>query len=461
MAAVSLRSFGYLHRLLLIILITTLFINTLAFSSSLSRRALQKPNKLPSHGFRVRLKHVDHVKNLTRFERLRRGVARGKNRLHRLNAMVLAAANATVGDQVKAPVVAGNGEFLMKLAIGSPPRSFSAIMDTGSDLIWTQCKPCQQCFDQSTPIFDPKQSSSFYKISCSSELCGALPTSTCSSDGCEYLYTYGDSSSTQGVLAFETFTFGDSTEDQISIPGLGFGCGNDNNGDGFSQGAGLVGLGRGPLSLVSQLKEQKFAYCLTAIDDSKPSSLLLGSLANITPKTSKDEMKTTPLIKNPSQPSFYYLSLQGISVGGTQLSIPKSTFELHDDGSGGVIIDSGTTITYVENSAFTSLKNEFIAQMNLPVDDSGTGGLDLCFNLPAGTNQVEVPKLTFHFKGADLELPGENYMIGDSKAGLLCLAIGSSRGMSIFGNLQQQNFMVVHDLQEETLSFLPTQCDSI
>lgn len=75
--------------------------------------------------------------------------------------------------------------------------------------------------------------------------------------------------------------------------------------------------------------------------------------------------------------------------------------------------------------------------------------------------QVEVPKLTFHFKGADLELPGENYMIGDSRAGLICLAIGSSRGMSIFGNLQQQNFMVVHDLQEETLSFLPTQCDSI
>lgn len=179
---------------------------------------------------------------------------------------------------------------------------------------------------------------------------------------------------------------------QVSISGLGFGCGDDNEGDGFSQGAGLVGLGRGPLSLVSQLKEQKFAYCLTAIDESKPSSLLLGSLANINPKTSKDELKTTPLIRNPSQPSFYYLSLQGISVGDTQLSIPKSTFELHNDGSGGVIIDSGTTITYIENTAFTLLKNEFIAQMSLPVDDSGTGGLDLCFNLPAEATQVCLPK---------------------------------------------------------------------
>lgn len=149
-----------------------------------------------------------------------------------------------------------------------------------------------------------------------------------------------------------------------------------------------MGLGRGPLSLVSQLKEQKFAYCLTPIDDSKPSSLLMGSLANVKPKKSQDEIKTTPLIRNPSQPSFYYLSLEGISVGGSHLAIPQPTFELRDDGSGGVIIDSGTTITYIDKSAFTLLKKEFIAQMKLPVDDSGTGGLDLCFKLPSEATQV-------------------------------------------------------------------------
>lgn len=208
----SLRSFRY--PIAMVVLVTTLFTGTSsALSSTRSRRALQRPES-PSDGFRVRLNHVDHVKNLTRFERLQRGVMRGRNRLQRLNAMVLAA-NAAVGDQVQAPVVAGNGEFLMKLAIGSPPRSFSAIMDTGSDLIWTQCKPCQQCFDQSTPIFDPEESSSFSKLSCSSELCGALPTSTCDGDSCEYFYTYGDFSSTHGVLAAETFTFGDSSDDQV------------------------------------------------------------------------------------------------------------------------------------------------------------------------------------------------------------------------------------------------------
>ncbi|XP_030550270.1 aspartic proteinase nepenthesin-1 [Rhodamnia argentea] len=421
-------------------------------SLSTSRRALEHKGA-KQIGFRVTLKHVDHGKNFTKFERLQRAMKRGKSRLQRLNSMVLAAGDST---EVESPIHAGNGEFLMQLSMGTPPDSLSAIVDTGSDLIWTQCKPCAKCFDQSSPIFDPKKSSTFSVLTCSSKLCEALPTSSCGTNGCEYLYTYGDYSSTQGVLASETFTFKDS----VSIPKIGFGCGEDNEGSGFDQGAGLVGLGRGPLSLVSQLGVAEFAYCLTSIDDSKTSKLLMGSEATSGNLTTS-AMKTTPLIKNPLQPSFYYLSLEGISVGDTRLPIKKTTFALLDDGSGGVIIDSGTTITYIEESAFDLVKKEFKSQTKLPVDDSGSTGLDLCFKLPSDESQVEVPKLIFHFEGADLDLPGENYMIADSTVGLVCLAMGSSSGMSIFGNVQQQNMMVIHDLAKETLSFLPTECDKL
>ncbi|XVE83433.1 hypothetical protein DITRI_Ditri16bG0088500 [Diplodiscus trichospermus] len=417
---------------------------------STSRRALAHRDKL-GNGFRVTLKHVDSGKNLTKWERIQRGIKRGNHRLQRLNAMVLASTSDSA--EVGAPIVAGNGEFLMDLSIGTPPDSYSAIVDTGSDLIWTQCKPCTQCFSQSTPIFDPKKSSTFSKLSCSSDLCAALQQSACG-DGCEYLYTYGDYSSTQGVMGTETFTFG-----KASVPNIGFGCGEDNEGDGFSQGAGLVGLGRGPLSLVSQLKEPKFSYCLTSIDENQKGTLLMGSIASV--NKSLGAIKTTPLIHNPAQPSFYYLSLQGISVGGTRLPIKKSTFALEDDGTGGLIIDSGTTITYLEESAFDVVKKEFTSQMKLSVDNSGSTGLDLCFNLPSGSTQVDVPKLVFHFEGADLDLPGENYMIADSSSGLICLAMGSSSGMSIFGNVQQQNMLILHDLKKETVSFLQTECHKL
>lgn len=436
---------------LVALLVVALFI---APTCSTSRKSLNKHHH-HSDRFRVLLRHVDSGKNLTKLERVQHGIKRGKARLQKLNAMVLAASTSD-SDQLEAPIRAGNGEYLMELAIGTPPVSYPAVLDTGSDLIWTQCKPCTQCYKQPTPIFDPKKSSSFSKVSCGSTLCSALPSSTCS-DGCDYVYSYGDYSTTQGVLATETFTFGESRK-KVSVQNIGFGCGEDNEGDGFEQASGLVGLGRGPLSLVSQLKEPKFSYCLTPMDDTKASVLLLGSLEKVKGDT---EAITTPLLRNPLQASFYYLSLEGISVGDTRLSIEKSTFEVGDDGSGGVIIDSGTTITYIEQKAFESLKKEFISQTKLPVDNSSSTGLDVCFSLPSGSTQVEIPKLVFHFKGGDLVLPAENYIIGDSSLGVACLAMGASSGMSIFGNVQQQNILVNHDLEKETISFVPTSCDKL
>lgn len=408
----------------------------------------------PTTGFRITLKHVDSAANFTKFELLQRAMKRGRNRVENLYSMAVAASDPSV----EAPIHAGSGEFLMDLSIGTPPESYSAILDTGSDLIWTQCKPCKQCFSSPTPVFDPKKSSTYSALSCSSNLCNALPMSSCSDTGCEYLYTYGDYSSTQGVMATETFTF-----DKVSVPNIGFGCGIKNEGGGFDQGGGLVGLGRGPLSLVSQLDQPKFSYCLTSIGSTKSSTLLMGSLAtSVVGDNNKNinNIKTTPLIKNPSSPSFYYLSLQGITIGNKLLPIKKNAFALKGDGSGGMIIDSGTTITYIEESAFELVKKEFTRQVKLPVDDSNQTGLDLCFSLPSGAEDVEVPKVVFHFDGADLDLPGENYIIAD-ESGVACLAMGSSSGMSIFGNVQQQNMIVLHDLVKETISFVPTQCDQL
>ncbi|KAK4426735.1 Aspartic proteinase nepenthesin-1 [Sesamum alatum] len=371
-------------------------------------------------GFQVTLKHVDSGGNFTKFELLQRAMKRGRKRMERLYAMALAASDASM----EAP-------FMLEM-------------------------PCKQCFNQPTPIFDPTKSSSFSKLSCSSDLCSALPSSSCTDGSCEYLYTYGDYSSTQGFMATETFTFG-----KVSVPKVGFGCGLENEGGGFDQGGGLMGLGRGPLSLISQLKEPKFSYCLTSIDSTKTSTLLVGSVASLNTSSQMDSIKTTPLTKNPSSPSFYYLSLEGITVGDTLLPINKSTFALNEDGSGGMIIDSGTTITYLEQSAFDLVKEEFTKQVQLPVDKSDQTGLELCFKVPSDAQSIEVPKLIFHFEdGADLDLPGENYIISDS-SGVACLAMGSSLGMSIFGNYQQQNILVVHDLVKETISFVPEKCDQL
>lgn len=370
---------------------------------------------------------------------------------------------------IQAPVFPGDGEFLMNFTIGSLDVPVSAIMDTGSDLIWTQCMPCTKCFDQPTPIFNPVKSSSLSNISCSNELCTDTGVFKCD-NGCNYLYRYGDESSTRGYMAKDTFTFGDSG----SVNNVVFGCGVNNQGTGLANGSGLVGLGRGPLSLVSQLDIGKFSYCFTSMGENKTSHVLFGALADLnyssssSSSTSGTKTRSTPLVQNPFQPSFYYVSLKGISVGETLVRMPKSTLKPNEvDGSGGMILDSGTTLMYLDEGVFGTIKELFTLHVKLGVSKPpGATGLDLCFDLPnADMSGVVVPKLKLHFEGSVLGLPTENYMISDLEdggGGILCLAMAaSSSGLSIFGNIAQQNLLVLHDLEKETVSFTHTQCDQL
>lgn len=174
----------------------------------------------------------------------------------------------------------------------------------------------------------------------------ALPSPTCSATNtCTYSYAYGDSSSTRGDLAFDTVTL------NSAVSHIGIGCGHNQQGT-FSGADGLVGLGRGSLSLPSQLSPavaKIFSYCLveqTISNAAASSPITFGNAAENSAAT------YTPLLTNGQNPSFYYVGVSGISVGSTRVSIPTSAFAFQSSGDGGVILDSGTTLTYWRTAAF-------------------------------------------------------------------------------------------------------------
>ncbi|GFQ05211.1 aspartic proteinase nepenthesin-1 [Phtheirospermum japonicum] len=400
------------------------------------------------NGFQSTLIHVDRDKRLTKTELLSLAGKRGKKRVQWLQSKIMAGPAA-----IETAVYDASGDYLMHLSIGTPtPSPVTAVMDTGSGLIWTQCHSCRPCINQSTPIFDPKKSLSYSKLKCSTNLCKALPpkASICNKGGyCDYSYSYGDGSSTRGALATETFTF----EGKVKVPGIGFGCGLANKGDSLNS-SGVVGLGPGGLSLVSQMNQSRFSYCLPTYGSDGTGVLTIGCRATNHPGV---KVKATPLIKNPLWPYYYYLSLQGISIGRTHLPIDNSTFAIRKDGLGGLIIDSGTTLTYLEESAFDQVKRELTRQLGLNTTDKNDTGLDLCFNITShDVKMVKFPSFVFHFlNGVNLNLRHKNYFITDSEEGVGCLAMEASSGFSILGNFQQQNTLVVHDLAKGRLSFLP------
>ena len=465
---------------------------SLSFHGASCAPAKQRPNRrhLPLIRSRTPIIRVDLIhrdspisplleaQNLTMVERLRGAVERSHSRLSRLQLHY----NFQNGESYNySPVNYVEGEYFMQMAIGSPvPLNLHFILDTGSDLMWTQCEPCDtfsflSCKPQNDPMFDPFQSSSYNNVSCSNHFCLDLTINGgCNSlNNCEYIYSYG-SGATSGVLAEETFSLGTvaGSPKWTSFPNLTFGCGRSQYGD-FLNSSGIIGLGRGPLSLVSQIGPSIgniFSYCFGSIyNASQTSPLFLGRSATV-----GRGFSVTPLIQNNMFQTFYYLGLDGISVAGEPVSIPKGTFGIQSDGSGGLFIDSGSTFTSLAEPGYKPFLEAVRSNISAePVNASATTGFDLCYNsnskLPAA---IHYPTIIFHFAGgAEYVLPPEKSFMFISGAGaaddeqeLVCLAFsssGSGSGFSVLGNFQQQNFHIVYDLGDNKLSFAPTNCASL
>ncbi|KAH7438151.1 hypothetical protein KP509_04G002700 [Ceratopteris richardii] len=353
-------------------------------------------------------------------------------------------------EEISSPIVSGlsqgSGEYFTRIGVGSPPSDAYFVMDTGSDLSWTQCQPCASCYKQSDPLFNPAGSSTYKSISCSDSLCSQLLIRGCRANQCLYQVSYGDGSFTVGDFAVETLTFSGSQVERVAL-----GCGHNNEGL-FIGASGLLGLGAGQLSVPTQLR-LPFSYCLADRFGTGSSPLIFGGGA--IPRGSV----FSPLLRNPRLGTFYYVGLEGISVGGTRLSISPAEFSLQSTGNGGVILDSGTSITRLVASAYATLRDSFNARAtNLPT--AGSFSLfDTCYAL-GGMQSVDVPTVDLHLTGGvTLQLPAANYLIPVDKLGTYCFGFaGTNSDFSIIGNMQQQGYRISFDRAAGRVGFAGNQC---
>ncbi|GAB2271819.1 Aspartyl protease protein 2 [Dionaea muscipula] len=422
-----------------------------------------EPDPDSANTLTLQLHHIDTLAvNLTAEQifsfRLQRDALRVKALAAASSSAAPTARNASRTPDFSSSVVSGlaegSGEYFTRLGVGTPPKYMYLVLDTGSDVAWLQCLPCKKCYTQSDPIFNPARSSSYSSIPCRSPVCLKLDSPGCSSKGnkCVYEVSYGDGSSTFGEFATETMTFRGA-----KVPNVALGCGHDNEGL-FVGAAGLLGLGRGKLSFPSQTGNRfgrKFSYCLVDRSASaKPSSVMFGDSA-----VSRSAV-FTPLLSNPKLDTFYYVALAGISVGGSRVpGITGELFKIDGSGNGGVIVDSGTSVTRLAQPAYIALRDAFRSGTNGLKAADGFSLFDTCYDL-SGKTEVKVPTVVMHFVGADVSLPANNYMIPVDTSGRFCFAFaGSMSGLSIIGNIQQQGFRVVFDVAGHRVGFAPRACE--
>jgi hypothetical protein len=73
------------------------------------------------------------------------------------------------------PVEAVGADYAMAVSVGTPPQHFIVIIDTGSDLVWLNCKPCIHCIVKAADKpFDPTQSTSYQQALCTDAACTVL-----------------------------------------------------------------------------------------------------------------------------------------------------------------------------------------------------------------------------------------------------------------------------------------------
>ncbi|KAF3585779.1 hypothetical protein F2Q69_00030980 [Brassica cretica] len=344
----------------------------------------------------------------------------------------------------------GSGEYFVRIGVGSPPRDQYMVIDSGSDMVWVQCQPCKLCYKQSDPVFDPAKSGSYTGVSCGSSVCDRIENSGCHSGGCRYEVMYGDGSYTKGTLALETLTFG-----RTVIRNVAMGCGHRNRGM-FVGAAGLLGIGGGSMSFVGQLTGQTggaFGYCLVSRGTDSTGSLVFGREALPVGAS------WVPLVRNPRAPSFYYVGLKGLGVGGVRIPLPDDVFDLTETGDGGVVMDTGTAVTRLPTAAYAAFRDGFKSQTaNLP-RASGVSIFDTCYDL-SGFVSVRVPTVSFYFtEGPVLTLPARNFLMPVDDSGTYCFAFAASpTGLSIIGNIQQEGIQVSFDGANGFVGFGPNVC---
>ncbi|KAH7658977.1 Aspartic peptidase A1 family protein [Dioscorea alata] len=367
--------------------------------------------------------------------------------------------SAPAPSNINSKVIPNNGDYLMELEIGTPPVKIAAVADTGSDLVWVQCKPCDKCYNQTDPIFDPNKSSTFNgSVSCNDEICLAIPTSDCTDNHCDYLYQYGDGSLTTGTLARETFTFssGSNKKQQgnasSSFPGIAFGCSHKSSGLFEPNVDGLIGLGGGGASLVRQLDSSidgKFSYCLTPYTENTTSTLNFGDNALV----NDPGFITIPMARR--SVTFYIIKLKSIAVGKD--TIPNESLDTN------IIVDSGTTITFIPDIPLNKLIDDLSKIVNLTRTNDPHNFFSFCYSHFVKDPPYPFPDITFTFDkpphGASIVLTPMQAFIHVSDH-VLCLAMldKNQAGISIFGNVAQQNMHVGYDLNTNMLSMAPANC---
>nr|CAB3464497.1 unnamed protein product [Digitaria exilis] len=379
---------------------------------------------------------------------------------------------------VSSGAYAGTGQYFVKLLVGTPAQEFTLVADTSSDLTWLKCAGAGAAGSSpSGRAFWPGHSKSWAPIPCSSDTCKSdvpfsLANCSAPSSPCSYDYRSGPSykegsAGARGVVGTDSATIALPGGKTVHLQSVVLGCSSTHAGQSFQAADGVMSLGYSKISFASRAAAQfggSFSYCL--VDHLAPRGAT-GYLAfgpagppvrRGSPTTTAAQ--TTQLLLDPQLP-FYGVKVEAIHVAGKALDIPGEVWDAKKNG--GAILDSGTTLTVLAAPAYKAVVAALSAHL-AGVPKVTFPPFEHCYNWTWTARRrgapPEIPKLAVQFAGsARLEPSTKSYVI-DVKPGVKCLGVqeGEWPGLSVIGNILQQEHLWEFDLKNRLVRFKQSTC---
>jgi hypothetical protein len=380
------------------------------------------------------------------------------------------------------------GYFYSSIYLGTPPKKFTVIVDTGSTMTYIPCISCgSSCGPnhQKTHAFDPASSETCDVIDCSSPKCRSNACSPSPNNACMYERVYAERSSSTGIVLEDEMhvydALGVGGRNKWS-PRVRFGCETRETGEIFAQEVdGLLGLGNSEDNMVRQMGLKQFSLCFGLVEGE--GALVLGQSPALEDDNVLGRVAFTPLVENREDPyastyqPYYTVMMERVRVGGAggedvmARIMDREGEQEFSRRRRHVVLDSGTTFSYMPTmifEAFAAAVSDHAVDRGLyTVPGPDPNFQDICFGGAGRHDDLDAlesvfPKVMLTFEGgADLELAPLQYLfVHTFDSGKYCLGMfdnGEDEGF-LLGGITFRNVLVTYDLENKRIGFGEASC---
>lgn len=312
--------------------------------------------------------------------------------------------------------------YSIALSLGTPAQNFNVLLDTGSSDLWvynvTDTKDCNKNACAFTGQFNGADSSTYTYLN----------------DDYFIQYVSGNA---QGNWVTDTLSIG-----SIDLENFQFACAEAAGG-----GLGVLGISVEPNESLQGAPE--YPNFPVALKNAGYIDRVVYSLYLDTTTASTGTLLLGGIDYDKFSGSLTYLPMA--DSGSLDLNYESITYNgIQYAGSGVATLDSGTSYTYIPDSAFQSLK----AQLNLGSLDHDSG----LYTIPCDTDVT----VEFNFKGVTIAANSDNLILQDGNG--VCLFGIQSDSQSeyyiLFGDTFLRNAYVVYDLEDSVIGIAQAQYTS-